>query len=346
MLAARKGTNRDSESGGQMRALVIGGTLFIGKRLVHRLLEEGHEVTVFHRSSTHGYGDEVENLTGDRNDADSVRRAVSGRKFDWVFDNVYDWERGTTAEQVESTARAFGDGIERYVFMSSCAVYGEGLDLVEETPLVPDDHPIPYMAHKASSERALFRMHGNDGFPAVTLRPPFVYGPGNAFYREQFFWDRMRQGRPIIVPDDGSRLMHFVYVNDLAEACLRAAERDEAVGEPFNIGNASPIGQLELVETLGDSAGIDPETVLIPREEILAAGGEVMGGNLYFGTYFDMPSITQDIGKARRELGFEPTEFAAGLAETYAWYLSDYQSPEVDYSFEDGLLKGRGAGGS
>ena len=82
-----------------MKALVIGGTLFIGKRLVTRLLEEGHEVTVFHRQGTHGYGTEVGNLVGDRNDPESVRRAIGGQRFDWVFDNVYDWEHGTTAEQ-------------------------------------------------------------------------------------------------------------------------------------------------------------------------------------------------------------------------------------------------------
>lgn len=327
------------------RALVIGGTSLIGRPLVETLLSGGHEVTILHRSVGTPFGDRVAERRADRNDPAAVRNAVDGAAFDWVFDNVYDWERGTTAEQVESTARAFGDGIERYVFMSSCAVYGEGLELTEDAPLVPDDSPVLYAAHKAASERALLRMHAEEGFPAITLRPPFVYGPENPFYREQFFWDRMRQGRPIIVPGDGSRLMHFVYVKDLAEACLRAAERDEAVGESYNIGNASPIGQLALVEALGDAAGLVPETVLVPREQIVAAGGEVMGGNLYFGIYFDMPSITQDIGKAKRELGFRPTEFGAGLAETYAWYLSGYEPPEVDYSFEDGLLEGRGAEG-
>lgn len=324
-----------------MRALVIGGTLFIGKRLVHRLLQEGHEVTVFHRSARHGYGSEVENLVGDRNDADSVRRAVSGRKFDWVFDNVYDWEHGTTAAQVESTARAFGDGIERYTFMSSCAAYEPGLGLPEDAPLVPDDGPEPYAAHKAASERTLLRMHAEEGFPAVTLRPPFVYGPDNPFYREQYFWDRMREGRSIIVPEDGARLMHFVFVNDLAEACLRAAERDEAAGEAFNVGQREPITQLGLVRELGAAAGIEPKTVLIPREEILAAGGQVMGGNLYFGTYFDMPSITEDVSKAERLLGVRPTDFPTALRETYAWYLSAHEPPETDYSFEDGLLEGR-----
>lgn len=328
-----------------MRALVIGGTLFIGKRLVTRLLEEGHEVTVFHRQGRHGYGAEVRNLVGDRNDPESVRRAIGEQRFDWVFDNVYDWERGTTPEQVEGTARACGDGIQRYVFMSSCAVYGEGLDLTEDRPLVPDDFPEPYSAQKAASERALLRMHRDEGFPAVTLRPPFVYGPDNPFYREAFLWDRMRENRPIIVPGDGSRLMHLVYVNDLVEACLAAASRDEAVGEAFNSGHRRPITQLALVEALGTAAGIDPRTVLIPRDEILSAGGEVIGENLYFGTYYDMPSITEDVSKLERLLGLAPTAFETGLEDTYAWYLANHQRPDIDYSFEDGLLAG-GAGGS
>jgi len=330
-----------------MRALVIGGTLFIGRRLVRRLLEEGHEVSVFHRREGHGYGPEVGNFVGDRNDSESVRRAIGGQRFDWVFDNVYDWEHGTTAAQVEGTARACGDGIQRYVFMSSCAVYGEGLDLTEDRPLVPDDSPEPYAAQKAASERALLRMHRDEEFPAVTLRPPFVFGPDNPFYREAFFWDRMRDGRPIIIPGDGSRLMHLVYVNDLVEACLQAAGRDEAVGEAFNVGHRRPITQLSLVKALGAAAGVEPETVLVPREEIQAAGGEVIGENLYFGVYYDMPSITEDVSKLERLLGLAPTAFETGLEDTYTWYMANHERPRIDYSFEDGLLAGRGdAGGS
>ena len=64
----------------------------------------------------------------------------------------------------------------------------------------------------------------------VTFRPPFIYGPENPFYREAFFWDRMRAGRPIIIPGDGHRLMQFVYVKDLVRACLRAIEVDQRRG--------------------------------------------------------------------------------------------------------------------
>jgi nucleoside-diphosphate-sugar epimerase len=321
-----------------MKALVIGGTLFIGRRLVTRLLEEGHDVTVLHRGETHSYGSEVGNLVADRNDPAAVKQALAGQQFDWVFDNVYDWQHGTTAAQVIGTARACGDNLSRYVFMSSCASYGDGLDVTEDAPLAPDDHPESYVANKAASERALLGLHAEEGFPAVTFRPPYVYGPGNPFYREQYFWDRMADGRKIIVPGDGSRLMHFVFVHDLAEACLLAAQRDEASGHGFNVGQTEPITQEELVGALGEAAGVEPEIVHVPRETIEAAGGEVMGDKLYFGFYFDMPPITEDVSKAERILGLTPTPFADALAETFEWYRTNHQRPEIDYAFEDSLL--------
>src|SRR5438045_2093851 len=83
----------------------------------------------------------------------------------------------------------------------------DGLNHHDGDPLAPDDHLEPYVRNKAMSERTLFRMHQKTGLPVVTLRPPFIYGPGNPFYREAFFWDRLRDGRPIILPGDGHRLM-------------------------------------------------------------------------------------------------------------------------------------------
>jgi 2'-hydroxyisoflavone reductase len=100
--------------------------------------------------------------------------------------------------------------------MSSIAAYGAGFDHRESDALAPDDHPNPYVEHKASSERALFRMHGSSGFPVTTFRPPFVHGPRQPFYCEQFFWDRLRDGRPIILPEGGDTPMQWAYVSDVA----------------------------------------------------------------------------------------------------------------------------------
>src|SRR5437764_5637104 len=97
-----------------MGALVIGGTSFIGRLLVAELLKAGHEVTVMHRRPKHDLVKRVQNLVADRNDPEAVRRALRFTGFQVVFDNVYDWERGTTAAQVEATAQAvMGASAER-----------------------------------------------------------------------------------------------------------------------------------------------------------------------------------------------------------------------------------------
>jgi len=319
-----------------MRVLVIGGTLFIGKELVRRLLERGDRVTILHRGRSR-LPEGVDEIICDRNDETAVRQQLGGREFDAVFDNVYDWERRTTAPQVRAAAEACATGLERYVFLSSVAAYGEGIDRAEDAPLAPG-HENPYIRNKARTEIMLFELHRERQFPAVTLRPPFVYGPENPSYRETFFWDRLLRDRPIIIPGDGSRLMQFVYVKDLVRAALRAAEAPTAVGQAYNVANPAPVTQVEAVRAFARAAGRETRMVFVPRERIQAAGGGIFEPPFYFGEYFDLPGITQRIDKARRDLGFEPASFDAGLAETFEWYTRRPRGREPDFSWEDQLL--------
>src|SRR5258708_23128144 len=106
----------------------------------------------------------------DRNDPASLKAALTGRSFDVVYDNVYDWERGTTAAQVEATARCF-NRLHRYVFMSSVAAYGDELNQHEGDALAPHDHPKAYVRNKAMSERALCPVHQPALCPALSLQP-------------------------------------------------------------------------------------------------------------------------------------------------------------------------------
>ena len=78
----------------------------IGRLLVAELLKQEHAVAVLHRRPKHDLGRRVENIVADRNDAQAVKAALAGKNFDVVFDNVYDWERGTTAGHIEATVRA------------------------------------------------------------------------------------------------------------------------------------------------------------------------------------------------------------------------------------------------
>lgn len=321
-----------------MNCLVIGGTQFIGRLMVAELLKHGHAVTVLHRRPKHDLGRRVKNIMADRNDGAAIKIALAGTNFDVVFDNVYDWERGTTAGHIEATARAAGGNLSRYIFMSSVAAYGDGLNHHEGDALAPDDAPELYVRNKAMSERALFRLHQRLGLPVVTLRPPYIFGPENPFYREAYFWDRLRAGRSIILPGDGRRLMQFIYVKDLVRAALKAMEEPNAVGHAFNIANARPLSQIEAVEAFAKACNKPAKFVRIPREYILRNGGHPMGPKLYFGFYFDNPPITQVTAKAQRVLKFKPIDFADGLKETYKWYQRRNLFGKQDYEFEDKLL--------
>jgi nucleoside-diphosphate-sugar epimerase len=322
-----------------MRVLVIGGTLFIGKLLVKRLLGEDHDVTVLHRRAEHPFGRRVRNVAADRNDAASVRAALTGLKFDAVYDFAYDWERGTTGHQVEACARAIPGDITRYVFMSSVAAYGDGLNHAEDDPLASEAATNPYVRNKASSERALFRMFHETKFPVVTMRPPFVYGPENPFYRETFFWDRMKAGRPIIIPGDGNRLMQFVYVHDLVEACFHALEKNTAPGRAFNVADERALTQMELVNAFAKAAGKEAEIVKVPRSLIARAGGNAFGEPYYFGEYYDVPPITMMVGRVKRVFNMSLTPFAEGLKETWRWYQRHGGSHNAHFGLEDSLIR-------
>jgi 2'-hydroxyisoflavone reductase len=319
------------------RVLVIGGTLFIGRALVDQLLERGDEIVIMHRGSGTPFGNRVGEIQCDRNDVAAVRAALAGRRFDVIYDNVYDWQRGTTADQVTAAAVAAAEGLRRYVFTSTIAAYPAGGEYDEDAPLVPSDYPNPYGVQKAESERALFELQRRDGLPVTTLRPTFIYGPHNPFDREAFFWDRLLAGRPIVVPEDGLRTMQWVHVRDVARAAVLAASEDIAVGHAYNLASYPPVTQIEFVRMLAKIADRQPNLVHIPRERIQRHGGDLFVPPYYFGVYLDIPPITVRTDRVRSELGLELTPLEDGLRETYRWYRQQ-QRPQPDFSWEDRLL--------
>lgn len=321
------------------RTLVIGGTQFIGRAMVEQLLARGDNVTIMHRGEGTPFGDRVREIRCDRNDVAAVRSTLDGESFELVFDNVYDWQRGTTGDQVRASARAVANpALRRYVFTSSVAAYGHGLDHDEKDPLAPADFPNPYAAHKAESERLLFALQLKEGIPVTTLRPSFVYGPNNGFERESWFWDRIVVDRPVIVPGDGSRPMQWVHAEDVARAGLAAAGRPASVGAAYDLGCYPAIRQDELVEILARAAGKTVRIVHVPRERLEAAGGSLMAPPLYFGVFLDPPPITAKGTRLQSELGIDLVPLERGFRETFGWYQAQ-QRPKPDFSWEDQFVQ-------
>jgi len=319
------------------RVLVIGGTLFIGRTLVEQLLERGDDVVIMHRGSGTPFGARVDEIQCDRNDTAAVQRLLAGSRFDIVYDNVFDWQRGTTGDQVSAAAIATANGLSRYVFTSSVAVYRPGGEYAEDAELVPSGYPNAYGAQKADSERALFALGRERGIPVTTLRPAFIYGEYNPFEREAFFWDRLLAGRPIIIPGDGRATMQWVYSRDVVRAAILAAESAGAIGQAYNLANYPPVTQVEFVQLLARIAGTDADLVSVPRERIEQLGGGTFAPPYYFGAYLDIPPITVRADRVRAELGMELTALEEGLRETYRWYEGQ-ERPAPDFSWEDEAL--------
>ncbi len=323
-----------------MRVLVVGGTGFISRHAVIELLRRGHEVSVFHRGRTSNpFGKRVTEFLGDRLIQPSVEATLHGQAFDAVVDAAYAWSSGTGAKEVSFIVGALREPPGRYVYLSSVSVYAEGpMPLTEESRR--GSSLGSYSEDKIAAEDYLLARH-RDGLVSVALvRPPFVYGPWNNLPRENWFWDRIVAGRPVIVPDRGDTLFHWAAARDVAWALAECVENPAAAGNAFNIADAEPVPHADFVDRLARVAGRPVEKVLVPRARIHELGGRAFGKPLYFGATLDAErDFSVSIEKARRVLGFAPTDPEVGLAESFEWYMrEDRGTRSPTFAFDKRVL--------
>ena len=150
-----------------MKALVIGGTGYIGGHIAERLRSRGFDVTAFARGRTHvPFDADIPLVTGDRHEREDLRR-LARLGFDAVVD-VCAYRR----EQTEAAVEAFDGRTGRFVHISTVSVnrMTSGFPLRESDPLETDPSR-GYGYEKAECERALNQAHAKSDFPFVTIRP-------------------------------------------------------------------------------------------------------------------------------------------------------------------------------
>jgi len=256
-------------------ALIIGGTRFVGRHTVEELLAHDYEVTVFNRGNhPNPFEDRagVEHVEGDRTN-DSALEAASDRVGpDVVVDCVAYQPR-----DVRSATAIFED-VEAYVYISSGAAYGrEDVPKREDhTPLEPcsteeatDDSHESYGARKAEGDRAVFEA-ADRGVPAISIRPPIVYGPDDYTERFDYWIDRANRFDRVIVPGDGTNVWHRVFVEDVASAIRTIAESGRP-GEAYNVGDRHAPTLEEMVERIADALDREVEVVTAGARELAAA---------------------------------------------------------------------------
>jgi len=304
------------------RYLVTGGAGFIGSHLVHTLLDQGADVRVLDNFSTgkrenlSGLANELEVLEGDVRDRAVVETAVRG--VDIVFHQAAfvsvpeSMEKPQTCFEVNVAATlALFDaarlaGVQRVVFASSAAVYGES-DILPLNETMPTQSLSPYAASKRTSE-IYARMYTQVfGLDVVALRYFNVYGPRqrpDSMYAAAIpiFIRRLLGGKPVTIFGDGSQTRDLIYIRDVVRANLMAAEHPDAPGQIFNVCTGQETRILDLLEVLFDLfPGVQEPVFVDPR----------------------LGDIYRSVGSAEfieHKLGFRAeVRLETGLKETVAW---------------------------
>ena len=289
--------------------LVTGGAGFIGSHLATKLTQQGHQVKVLDNLST-GKLSNIENLIkngsvdfikGDIRDTSVVKEAVSG--IDVVFHlaaqisvplSILNPELNHEVN-VKGTSNllnaSISAGVAKFLFASSCAVYGEPIYLP-----IDEAHPTnpisPYAESKLLSEQECIRLSNENKIESVVVRFFNVYGPKQGLNEYSGvitkFIERIEQKIPLTIFGDGSQTRDFVFVQDIAAALLLASENKSANGQVFNIGTGKASTIKSLAEVLLSLTGSKVEL----QFESQRSG--------------DIKHSYGDISKAKKMLGYAP----------------------------------------
>jgi len=291
------------------KVLVTGGAGFIGSHVVDRLVDVGCEVRVVDDLSTGRLDNVREHLRcgrvsfvrGDVRELEVVRRCVQG--VDAVVhlaaivsvpfsvkhpSLTYETNAAGTLNLLSS---CLSEGVERFVYVSSCAVYGEPVYLP-----VDESHPTrpvsPYASSKLEAEGYCEDFRVKHGLGSVVLRLFNVYGPRQGLddYSGVIrrFVDCVKRELPLVIYGDGCQTRDFVYVSDVVDVILKCLENEKAVGEVFNVGFGEATSINDLAKTVLRLSGLDLDIVYEkPRPG-------------------DLRHSFADVSKARKLLGFEP----------------------------------------
>jgi nucleoside-diphosphate-sugar epimerase len=309
-----------------MRALVLGGSTFVGRRLVERLAGRGDDVAVLNRGRTPSQlPDGVRRFVADRTDVASMRSALEGVEWDAVFD-VSGFVMVAGGSPIDELLALFDGRTGAYVFVSSVMAYAP-------TPLMPwtEDQPVraepatTYGGFKVYAEHAIRDRHARTGFPGCVARPAAIYGPANNIHdMETAMFLRLRRGLPILLPHGGLVTVSYGHVDDLC-AQLVAMAGAPVAGEVVN-ATGQAITTAGYIAELARIVGVEADVRAVP-DSALAGLREKFDPPLWSHLFDARHHGVLSLDKIGR-LGL-PAErgFAAGHRETYEWFLS---SPHVN----------------
>jgi len=325
-----------NEAGKQRSAFVTGATGCIGSALVSRLADDGWRIValVRDRKRASHLPQGVEIVEGELADWELI--TVAMRDCQTVFHlaakvhaapgaKLKEFERDNVSGTRNVAAAAIENRVNRFVFFSTVAVYGDTNEMVDETRF-----PRPttaYGATKLDAERMVLSV---SELKTTVLRLPVVYGPRDRGNVAKLI-EAIRRNRYFIV-GDGRNLKSMVAVENVVDAALLVADNERAIGKTFLVTDARSYSQEEIATTIAELLGCRKPRKL-PRWFLLLAGET--GDLVEKLTGINLPVSSERIrklssntiyssAKIARELGFKPrVDLRQGLTKSISYLKSE-----------------------
>lgn len=327
-----------------MRVLFIGGTGLISSAVSPLAIERGIDLTLVTRgqSARSAVPDGARAITADARDPETLRAAVRedvaahGR-----YDAVVQWicfDTDHLAEDIET----FSGITDQYVFISSASAYETPPSHYVVTEAgTPLSNPYwEYSRNKAACEQLLRDAGARGDLPFTIVRPSHTYGYSEIIVAVPSWdhpWtvaDRLRTGRPIIVPGDGTALWTVTDHRDFAVGLVGLLGNPRAIGEDFHITGDDVLTWNQIHGYVADALGVSRDalaalSVHIPTETLVRFGKDEFEGPLLGDKY--NPAVF-DTSKLRAAVPDFATRhyFRDSIHESIAWFEADPSRRTID----------------
>jgi nucleoside-diphosphate-sugar epimerase len=310
-----------------LKVLFIGGSGVISSACSQLAVDRGIDLYALNRGASlqRPLPDAVTVLRADIRDPASVRAAVGSHEFDAVVDWL-----AFTPQHIRTSMDVFSGRTGQYVFISSASAYQtpvSRLPVLESTPL---RNPYwQYSRDKIACEDLLVEAYRQDGFPATIVRPSHTYD--RTLIPFDGGWTvigRMRQGKEIVVPGDGTSLWTLTHHTDFARGFVPLLGHPRAIGEAFHITSDDVLTWNQIAEILAAAAGVTAKIVHVPSDAIAAVdaewGASLLGDKAH--------SMIFDNSKLRSVVPdyVATVPFHQGAREIISWFDADAARQQID----------------
>jgi len=323
-------------------SLVTGAGGFLGGHLVGRLAQRGKPVRAMvlsprQQAALAAVG--VDTVQADLSCPEELRRALQGAGI--VYHCAAKLPGQASDEEiqrvnVEGTAAlldaSVAAGVRRFVFVSTDSVYGDGHQpaATESTPVRPEylfegDYPRSKYAGELLCREAELR----HGLAITILRTCMIYGPGESTSGD--FFRRWSRKRIHLLFEGGRARLSMIYVTDLADALIVAAEATVAAGQCYNATDGVPHSIGEILQEIALASGRRKTLIPVPKLpaywacRLLHPIAKRLGDDLANRVdprklLFQTADHVMSEAKLREELGFRPqVTLREGLGQTIRW---------------------------